>query len=136
MRQYAIYLITLLLAVSGSVVGKSSAVRSDRSADMKIINDLIDVYNQTEDECDFEGQAKIMSKDRIIRFYGNGTVAIASFYWLRAVYLPANTPEEIAKRYPHPDPRAVTLVFEKQNGQWKIVHTHMSLLYPVKGAGH
>ena len=76
------------------------------------------------------------ARDRIIRFYGDGKVAIASFYWFRAVYLPPHTPAEVAKHYPQPDTRAVTLVFEKQNGAWKIVHTHMSLLYPVSKAGH
>lgn len=74
------------------------------------------------------------ARDRVIRFYCNGGMAIASYYLVRWVTLPANTPPEVIERYPDPDQYSVTLVLEKIDGAWKIVHTHTSLLhYPTAG---
>jgi len=70
------------------------------------------------------------ARNLLIKIYAEGEMAIASFHWLRAQYLPANTPDNIRERYPNPPARLVTLVFEKQKEGWKIVHTHMSMLYP------
>ncbi len=174
-KQHVIFLSVVFVFVSLSVSAQKS--KKDFSKEEAVINQLIDDYNQTEDDCDFEAQAEIMSadrifvgaagegravdqsqnmkfqkihldivkkevpgiiwhtesRDRIIKFYGDGDIAIASFFWFRAVYVPAGTPPEIAVKYPHPAPHNVTLVFEKKNGEWKIVHTHMSLMYPVAG---
>ena len=69
------------------------------------------------------------TRDRLINFYGDGKVAVASFYWYRTFVLPYNTNSEkrnLMKK--QPDPVAISLVLEKTNGVWKIVHTHTSLL--------
>tara|TARA_B110000263_G_scaffold65508_1_gene56557 strand:- start:65 stop:577 length:513 start_codon:yes stop_codon:yes gene_type:complete len=69
------------------------------------------------------------TRDRLIKFYGDGKVAVASFYWHRTFVLPSNTSSEkrnIMKK--QPDPVAMSLVLEKQKGVWKIVHTHTSSL--------
>ena len=69
------------------------------------------------------------ARDRLIKFYGDGNVAVASFYWYRTFVLPPNTSFEnrdiMSKQ---PDPIAMSLVLEKKEGNWKIVHTHTSLL--------
>jgi hypothetical protein len=67
-------------------------------------------------------------RDRLIRFHGNGQVATASFYRYTTTVLPANTPAEVAKDLAAPPPAAGTLVLEKRDGGWKIVHTHFSSL--------
>ncbi len=170
MKVQAMYLVLFFVLGLGNVFAQKN-MQKEKTA----INKLIDAYNQTEDDCDYEAQAKLMSsdrifvgaagegravdqsknmkfqkvhlnivqkevpgiiwhtesRDRIIRFHGNGDVAIVSFFWIRGVYLPAGTPAEIAVKYPNPEPHNVTLVCEKKNGEWKIVHTHMSLTYPV-----
>ena len=69
------------------------------------------------------------TRDRLIKFYGDGKVAVASFYWHRTFVLPPNTNSEkrnMMKK--QPDPVAISLVLEKKKGVWKIVHTHTSLL--------
>ena len=67
-------------------------------------------------------------RDRLIRFHGNGQVATASFYRYTTFVLPPNTPAEVAKDLAAPAPAAATLVLEKRDGGWKIVHTHFSNL--------
>ena len=69
-------------------------------------------------------------RDRLIKFHGNGSVAIASFYRYTATVLPPNTPPDVAKAAEPLPPSAVTLVLEKRDGEWKIVHTHVSDLAP------
>ena len=69
------------------------------------------------------------ARDRLIKFYGDGKVAVASFYWYRSFVLPPNTNSE--KRNimnKQPDPIVISLVLEKRKGNWKIVHTHTSSL--------
>lgn len=72
-------------------------------------------------------------RDRLIKFYGDGSVAVASFYRYRSFLLPADTPAEIAASAVQPNPAAFTLVLEKQGGEWKIVHTHVSELSQPPG---
>jgi ketosteroid isomerase-like protein len=67
-------------------------------------------------------------RDRLIKFHGNGQVAIASFYRYTTVVLPPNTPAEVAEAVGSPPPAVATLVLEKRDGSWKIVHTHFSNL--------
>jgi hypothetical protein len=73
------------------------------------------------------------ARDRLIKFYGNGNVAVASFYWYRTFVLPGNTPPEIAATFVPFNPAVITLVLEKQGGDWKIVHTHNSELSQSPG---
>ena len=68
-------------------------------------------------------------RDRLIKFYGDGKVAVASFYRYRTFVLPADTPLEKAKLFSSPQPIVITLVLEKKR-DWKIVHTHSSSLNP------
>ena len=71
------------------------------------------------------------ARDRLIKFHGNGSVAIASFYWYRSFVLPADMPMEKRKLFSSGVPPAtVTLVMEKKDGDWKIVHTQYSRLNP------
>ena len=68
-------------------------------------------------------------RDRLIKFYGNGKVAVASFYWHRTFVLPPNTNSEKRNMMKKQlDPVVISLVLEKKKGVWKIVHTHTSLL--------
>jgi len=73
------------------------------------------------------------ARDRLIKFYGNGSVAVASFYWYRTFILPGDTPLEIAQTFVPFNPAVITLVLEKQGGDWKIVHTHNSELSQSPG---
>jgi SnoaL-like protein len=70
-------------------------------------------------------------RDRLIKFYGNGQVAVASFYRYTTMVLPPNTPADVAKANAPLPPSAATLVLEKRDGGWKIVHTHFSDLAPA-----
>ena len=71
------------------------------------------------------------SRDRLIKFYANGAVAVASFYWYRLYVAPADMPpEKMEMLGPQPVPIVITLVLEKRGGNWIIVHTHSSNLTP------
>jgi len=67
-------------------------------------------------------------RDRLIKFYANGSVAIASFYRYTTVVLPPNAPADLVKAAAAVPPVAISLVLEKRDGEWKIVHTHVSNL--------
>ena len=64
-------------------------------------------------------QAFTEDRDRVIKFYGNNTVAVASFYRYRTF---------VGAGAPNPAPNVVTLVLEKRGSEWKIVHSHFSFL--------
>jgi len=68
-------------------------------------------------------------RDRLIKIYGDGKVAVASFYRYRTFVLPPDTPLEKAELFSPPPPSVFTLVLEKK-GDWKIVHTHVSSMNP------
>ena len=71
-------------------------------------------------------------RDRIIRFYGDGDVAVASFYLYSTFVLPAGVPTDLdlAQYATRTQPIVVTWVLERQRGEWKIVHSHGSPLGP------
>jgi len=69
-------------------------------------------------------------RDRLIRFHANGSVAIASFYRYTTIVLPPNAPPDLVKAAAAVPAAAITLVLEKRDGDWKIVHTHVSSLAP------
>ena len=73
------------------------------------------------------------ARDRVIRFYGRGDVAVASFYWYRTFVLPADATDEQMQNAVQPQPAVITMVLEKQGGDWTIVHTHNSALGPPVG---
>ena len=146
---------------------------AQRQGDVDAINRLIDRYGALEDAMDMNGQAQLMSpervwivqaggrrtdqatnmriqqaafdqlkkrlpgvqtftedRDRLVRFYGNGSVAVASFFRYTTTILPPTTTPEVAKEFGPLPPVAITLVLEKRDGDWKIVHTHVSDLGP------
>jgi ketosteroid isomerase-like protein len=158
----------LSLLLAGSIVFPTLAT-AQRQSDIDAINRLIDQYGELEDKMDMNGQAKLMTsdrvwvaqgagrrtdqaanmriqqagfdalkkqvpgvetftedRDRLIRFHGNGQVAVATFYRYTTMVLPPNTPAEVAKANAPLPPSAATLVVEKRDGGWKIVHTHFS----------
>jgi ketosteroid isomerase-like protein len=147
---------------------------AQRQGDVDAVNKVLDQYGELEDKMDMNGQAKLMTsdrvwvsqgggrrtdqstnmriqqanfdalkkqapgvetftedRDRLIKFYGNGQVAVASFYRYTTLVLPPNVPAEVAKELAAPPPAAATLVLEKRDGGWKIVHTHFSNLAPA-----
>ena len=67
-------------------------------------------------------------RDRIVRFYGDGDVAVASFYLYSTFVLPAGAPTDLPGYATQSQPVVITWVLEKQQGDWKIVHSHSSLL--------
>ena len=69
-------------------------------------------------------------RDRIIRFYGDGDVAVASFYLYSTFVLPAGAPTDLPGYATQSQPLVLTWIMEKQQGDWKIVHTHVSNLGP------
>src|SRR5207247_11022863 len=71
------------------------------------------------------------ARDRLVKFHGNGAVAVASFYWYRQPVIPAGTPREVAQGIEATAvPVAITLVLEKQGGDWKGVATDGAYLLP------
>lgn len=105
-------------------IGQGGGRRTDQATNMRIQQANFDALKKqvpgvetfTED------------RDRLIRFHGNGQVATASFYRYTTFVLPPNTPAEVAKDLAAPAPAVATLVLEKRDGGWKIVHTHFSNL--------
>jgi ketosteroid isomerase-like protein len=103
-------------------IGQGAGRRTDQATNMRIQQAEFDALKKqlpgvetfTED------------RDRLIRFHGNGQVAVASFYRYTTYVLPPNTPAEVAKDLAAPRPGIGTLVLEKRDGGWKIVHTHFS----------
>ncbi len=146
---------------------------AQRQGDVEAINRLIDRYGALEDAMDMNGQAQLMStervwiaqgagrrtdqatnmrvqqaafdqlkkrlpgvqtftedRDRLVKFYGNGSVAVASFFRYTTMILPPTTTPEVAKEFGPVPAVAITLVLEKRDADWKIVHTHVSELGP------
>jgi len=158
------------LALTILVPGLASA---QRQGDVDAINRLIDRYGALEDAMDMNGQAQLMSadrvwiaqgagrrtdqatnmriqqaafdqlkkrlpgvqtftedRDRLLKFYGNGSVAVASFFRYTTTILPPTTSPDVAKEFGPLPAVAITLVLEKRDGDWKIVHTHVADLGP------
>jgi hypothetical protein len=72
-------------------------------------------------------------RDRLVKFYGGGRAAVASFYRYMTYIIPADAPPEMAEPLAATQPMTFTLVLEKSEGEWKIVHTHVSNLAPAPG---
>jgi ketosteroid isomerase-like protein len=71
------------------------------------------------------------TRDRLIKVYGNGSVAVASFYWYRTRAVPGDLPVEKARLLgDQPPPAAITHVLVKEAGEWKIAHTHVTPMIP------
>ncbi len=74
------------------------------------------------------------ARDRLIRCYGGGDVAVASFYWYRDMVPPSTiTAAQAEMLGDQPQPSTVSLVLERRGSDWRIVHTHTSPLGPPPG---
>ena len=71
--------------------------------------------------------------ERLLRFYGNGRVAVVSFFRYPTYIIPASAPSDMAETLAATPPMAMTMVMEKSGGEWKIVHSHISNLNPPTG---
>lgn len=76
----------------------------------------------------------VEDRDRLVRFHGDGSVAIASFFRYSTYLIPPGTPPEVSEGLDQVPASAVTVVMEKVGGEWKIVHTHFSDLGPPAGS--
>lgn len=103
--------------------------RTDQAANTRIQQAVFDALRATVPGI----QSFTEDRDRLIKFYGNGSVAVVSFYRYQTLVLPPGTPPEIAATVPLPPPASVTLVLEKRANQWRIVHAHYSDLAPPVG---
>jgi hypothetical protein len=110
-------------------IAQASGRRTNQAMNMRIQQAGFDVRNEILPGVQWFTDAR----DRIIRFYGRGDVAVASFYWYRTFVLPANAPDDLVQNAVQPQPSVITMVLEKQGGDWKIVHTHNSALGPPVG---
>src|SRR6266550_3988349 len=99
--------------------------RTDQATNMRIQQATVDQLKKR-----FPGvQTFTEDRDRLIKLYGNGSVAVASFFRYTTTMLPPATPPEVAKEF-GPQAVAISLVLEKRDSDWKIVHTHVSDLGP------
>jgi ketosteroid isomerase-like protein len=67
-----------------------------------------------------------MDQDVLVKFYGEGRVAIVSFYRVAQRFYPPGTSKELMDEYGRGGRETGTVVLEKQSDGWKIVHTHWS----------
>ncbi len=118
-----------LMAPDRIWIAQGAGRRTDQAANMRIQQAGMDVTKRLVPGL----QTYTEDRDRLIKFYGTGTVAVVSFYRYTTNILPANTPAEIVRDFTPPPPGVVTLVLEKRDGGWKIVHTHFSNLVAPAG---
>jgi len=107
-------------------VGDGVGRRTDQSKNMIIQQATFDLLKETVPGIRWF----VEDRDRLIRFYGNGNVAVVSFFRYATYLVPPETPPEIAEGFADSPPTAFTAVMEKSGGEWKIVHTHVSNLVP------
>ncbi len=107
-------------------IAQGAGRRTDQATNMRIQQAAIDQLKKKAPGL----QTFTEDRDRLIKFYGNGSVAVASFYRYSTTILPAATPPDVAKDIVADRPAVFTLVLEKRDGDWKIVHTHVSELGP------
>jgi len=116
-----------LMAEDRVWIAQDSGRITDQSQNMKIQQANLDALKAAFPDVKWFTDAR----DRLVKFYGNGAVAVASLYWYRQYVAPVDLPAEKAKKLgPQPVPIAITLVLEKRGGNWIIVHTHSSNLTP------
>jgi len=116
-----------LMAPDRVWIGQGAGRRTDQAANMRIQQAGFDQMKAM-----FPGiRTFTEDRDRLIKFHGNGSVAVASFYRYMTTILPPDTPYEFAASFVPPSASAFTLVLEKGDGGWKIVHSHASDLGPA-----
>ncbi|PYO71422.1 MAG: hypothetical protein E6K55_16650 [Gemmatimonadetes bacterium] len=105
-------------------IGQGAGRRTDQAMNMRIQQAAYDALKKGVPGI----QTFTEDRDRLIKFHANGAIAIASFYRYTTTVISPTAPLEVAKAAAAPPPAAVTLVLEKRDGDWKIVHTHVSNL--------
>jgi len=114
-----------LMTVDRVFIVQAAGRRTDQATNMRIQQATFDQLKKR-----LPGiQTFTEDRDRLIKLYGNGSVAVASFYRYTTTILPPTTPPDVAKEF-GPGAAAITLLLEKRDGDWKIVHTHVSDLGP------
>lgn len=103
--------------------------RTDNAANMRIQQAGMDAFEEEVPGIRYFTE----DRDRLIRFHGDGSVAIASFYRYQTAIVPADAPPDVAAALGSIPPSAITLVLEKRDGAWRIVHTHVSPLFADGG---
>jgi ketosteroid isomerase-like protein len=152
----------LLLLFFGLEIG----ALAQGQADVDAVKHVLQQYRATQDMGDIDGQARLMTSDRVwispssgrrvdndenvriqraqsdrqkkvvpglqqftedrdvlIKFYGDGKVAIVSFFRYVTVVLPPEASPDLVNAYKGYS-QWTTLVLEKRDGKWVIVHTH------------
>ena len=98
--------------------------RTDNVLNMKIQQVQLDLQNKEVPGIrDF-----VEDRERLIRMLGDGKVAAVSFFRYITRVFPPGTSAEMMKKYPADPPVGISLVLEKREGRWIIVHTHASEL--------
>jgi uncharacterized protein (TIGR02246 family) len=115
-----------LMAPDRVWIAQGEGRRTDQALGMRLMQAQYDVLKKQVPGIQMFGEAR----DRLVKFYGNGLVAVASFYRYTTLVSPPNTPLDLAKELGSLPAAAWTMVLEKRDGQWKIVHTHNSRLGP------
>ncbi len=120
-----------LMAADRVWIGPAPAGRqTDQAMNMRAQQAQYDVQKKLVPGLQWFTQAR----DRLVKVYGSGAVAVASFYWYRQPVIPAGTTRDVAQEIEAAaNPVVITLVLEKQGGEWKIVHTHVSYFIPPRG---
>jgi ketosteroid isomerase-like protein len=108
-------------------IAQGAGRRTDQATNMRIQQAAYDALKKQAPGI----QTFTEDRDRLIRFHANGAVAIATFYRYTTIVLPPNAPPDLVKAAAAPPVGATTLVLEKRDGEWKIVHTHVSSLGPA-----
>jgi stress response protein SCP2 len=107
-------------------IGQGTGRRTDQATNMRIQQAAFDQLKKR-----LPGvQTFTEDRDRLVKFYGNGSVAVASFFRYTTLIVPPTTTPDVAKEFGPVPAGAITLVLEKRDGDWKIVHTHFSDLAP------
>src|SRR5881392_3962234 len=114
-----------LMSADRVFIVQAAGRRTDQTTNMRIQQATLDQIKKR-----LPGlQTFTEDRDRLVKLYGNGSTAVASFYRYTTTILPPSTSPEVAKEF-GPRAAAITLVLEKRDGDWKIVHTHVSELGP------
>jgi len=67
---------------------------------------------------------QVEDRDKLIKFYADGKIAVVSFYRYATFLFPSGTSEEIKKEYAA-TAEWIMLVLEKRDDKWVIVATHV-----------
>ncbi len=110
-------------------ISQGAGRKTDQTMNMRYQQAVLDLRAETVPGTQWFYEAR----DRIIRLYGDGNVAVASFYLYVTFVLPANAPDVVVQNSTQFQPFVLSWVFEKVRGEWKIVHTHTSDLGPPTG---